>query len=65
MKGKMIGLIPSGPGDFFALKPVNALLTLFVYPVIVSPHQLCEFNNFAIIMIWIFSSSVTWVVLSH
>ena len=25
MKGKMIGLIPSGPGDFFALKPVNAL----------------------------------------
>ena len=31
MKGKLIGLIPSGPGDFFALKPVNALLTLSLF----------------------------------
>ena len=38
MKGKMIGLIPSGPGDFFALKPVNAGLfrkyyLIYPYPI--------------------------------
>ena len=28
MCGKIIGLIPSGPGDFFALKPSSAFIIL-------------------------------------